>query len=54
MAEAAIKADHHVFVQELHGLNPVGVRRMQVACKLAARKGAGLVFGLQARRRCDS
>ena len=32
-AEAAIKAGKHVFVEKPHGIDPVGVRRMQAACR---------------------
>ena len=48
-AEAAIKAGKHVFVEKPHGIDPVGVRRMQAACDLAEKKGLSLVSGLQSR-----
>ncbi len=48
-AEAAIKAGKHVFVEKPHGIDPVGVRRMQAACDLAKQKGLSLVSGLQSR-----
>ena len=37
-AEAAIKAGKHVFVEKPHGIDPVGVRRMEAACELAKQK----------------
>ena len=48
-AEAAINAGRHVFVEKPHGIDPVGVRRMQAACDLAKRKGLSLLSGLQSR-----
>lgn len=48
-AEAAIKAGKHVFVEKPHGIDPVGVRRMQAACDLARKKGISIVSGLQSR-----
>ena len=48
-AEAAIRAGKHVFVEKPHGIDPVGVRRMQAACDLAKEKGLSLVSGLQSR-----
>lgn len=48
-AEAAIKSGKHVFVEKPHGIDPVGVRRMENACKLAKEKGLSLVSGLQSR-----
>lgn len=48
-AEAAIKAGKHVFVEKPHGIDPVGVRRMQAACELAKQKGLSIVSGLQSR-----
>jgi len=48
-AEAAIKAGKHVFVEKPHGIDPVGVRRMQAACDLAKQKGLSIVSGLQSR-----
>jgi predicted dehydrogenase len=48
-AEAAIKAGKHVFVEKPHGIDPVGVRRMQAACELARVKNLSLLSGLQSR-----
>ncbi len=48
-SEAAVKAGKHVFVEKPHGIDPVGVRRMQAACDLAKEKGVSLVSGLQSR-----
>ena len=48
-SEAAIKAGKHVFVEKPHGIDPVGVRRMEAACELARQKGLSLVSGLQSR-----
>jgi myo-inositol 2-dehydrogenase/D-chiro-inositol 1-dehydrogenase len=48
-AEAAIRAGKHVFVEKPHGIDPVGVKRMQAACDLAKEKGLSLVSGLQSR-----
>ncbi|NQU47454.1 MAG: Gfo/Idh/MocA family oxidoreductase [Planctomycetes bacterium] len=48
-AEAAIKAGKHVFVEKPHGIDPVGVRRMQAVCDLAKEKGLSLLSGLQSR-----
>ncbi|MBC8328257.1 MAG: Gfo/Idh/MocA family oxidoreductase [Planctomycetes bacterium] len=48
-AEAAIRAGKHVFVEKPHGIDPVGVRRMQAACDLAEEKGLSLLSGLQSR-----
>ncbi|MFG0252773.1 MAG: Gfo/Idh/MocA family protein [Phycisphaerales bacterium JB038] len=48
-SEAAIRAGKHVFVEKPHGIDPVGVRRMQAACDLAAEKGLSIVSGLQSR-----
>lgn len=48
-AEEAIKAGKHVFVEKPHGIDPVGVRRMQAACDLAKEKGRSIVSGLQSR-----
>jgi predicted dehydrogenase len=48
-SEAAIKAGKHVFVEKPHGIDPVGVRRMQAACDLAKQKGLSIVSGLQSR-----
>lgn len=48
-AEAAIRAGKHVFVEKPHGIDPVGVRRMQAACDLARKKGVSLLSGLQSR-----
>ncbi|MAG57997.1 MAG: oxidoreductase [Planctomycetes bacterium] len=48
-AEAAIRSGKHVFVEKPHGIDPVGVRRMQAACDLAKKKGLSIVSGLQSR-----
>jgi predicted dehydrogenase len=48
-AEAAIRAGRHVFVEKPHGIDPVGVRRMQAVCDLARKKGLSIVSGLQSR-----
>ena len=48
-AEAAIKAGKHVFVEKPHGIDPVGVRRMEAAARLAEKKGLSLVSGLHSR-----
>lgn len=48
-AEAAIRAGKHVFVEKPHGIDPVGVRRMQAACDLAKQKGLSIVSGLHSR-----
>ena len=48
-AEAAIKAGKHVFVEKPHGIDPIGVRRMQAVCDLANTKGLSIMSGLQSR-----
>jgi len=48
-SEAAVKAGKHVFVEKPHGIDPVGVRRMQAVCELAREKGVSNVSGLQSR-----
>ena len=48
-SEAAIKAGKHVFVEKPHGIDPVGVRRIESVCKLAKQKGLSIVSGLQSR-----
>jgi predicted dehydrogenase len=48
-SEAAIKAGKHVFVEKPHGIDPVGVRRMQAVCDQAREKGLSIVSGLQSR-----
>lgn len=48
-SEAAVKAGKHVFVEKPHGIDPVGVRRMQAVCDLAKEKGLSLVSGLHSR-----
>ncbi|NOX57118.1 MAG: Gfo/Idh/MocA family oxidoreductase, partial [Planctomycetes bacterium] len=48
-AEAAIQAGKHVFVEKPHGIDPVGVRRMEAVCKLAKEKGLSIVSGLHSR-----
>ncbi len=47
--EAAIKAGKHVFVEKPHAIDPVGVRRIAAACKMAEEKGLSVVSGLQSR-----
>jgi predicted dehydrogenase len=46
---AAVRAGKHVFVEKPHGIDPAGVRLMQQACDLAARKGLSIVSGLHSR-----
>lgn len=48
-SEAAIRAGRHVFVEKPHGIDPLGVRRMQAVCELAKQKGLSIVSGLQSR-----
>ena len=48
-AEAALRAGKHVFVEKPHGIDPVGVRRMQAAADLAKQKNLSLLSGLQSR-----
>ena len=48
-AEAALRAGKHVFVEKPHGIDPVGVRRMQAAADLAKEKNLSLLSGLQSR-----
>lgn len=48
-AEAAIQAGKHVFVEKPHGIDPVGVRRMEGVCELANKKGLSILSGLQSR-----
>ena len=48
-AEAALRAGKHVFVEKPHGIDPVGVRRMQAAADLAKAKNLSLLSGLQSR-----
>ena len=48
-AEAGIRSGKHVFVEKPHGIDPVGVRRMQAACDLAKQKNLSLLSGLQSR-----
>jgi predicted dehydrogenase len=48
-AEAAIKAGKHVFVEKPHGIDPVGVRRMEAACAVAREKKLSILSGLQSR-----
>jgi myo-inositol 2-dehydrogenase / D-chiro-inositol 1-dehydrogenase len=48
-AEAALRAGKHVFVEKPHGIDPVGVRRMQAAAALAKEKNLSLLSGLQSR-----
>ncbi len=47
--EAAINAGKHVFVEKPHGIDPVGVRRIQKVCQLAAEKKLSILSGLQSR-----
>ena len=47
--EAAIQAGRHVFVEKPHAIDPVGIRRMEAACQLAAEKGLSVMSGLQSR-----
>ncbi|MFV1964943.1 MAG: Gfo/Idh/MocA family oxidoreductase [Pirellulaceae bacterium] len=48
-SEAAITAGKHVFVEKPHGVDPVGVRRIQAVCETANKKGLSIVSGLQSR-----
>jgi predicted dehydrogenase len=48
-AEAAVKAGKHVFVEKPHGIDPVGVRRMEAVCNLARTKNLIIVSGLHSR-----
>jgi len=48
-AEAALRSGKHVFVEKPHGIDPVGVRRMQAAALLAKQKNLSLLSGLQSR-----
>jgi predicted dehydrogenase len=48
-AEAGIRAGKHVFVEKPHGIDPVGVRRMQAVADLAKQKNLSLLSGLQSR-----
>ncbi len=48
-AEAAIKANKHVFVEKPHGIDPVGVHRIKATTELAEKKGLSIVSGLQSR-----
>ncbi len=48
-AEAALRAGKHVFVEKPHGIDPVGVRRMQAAADLAKQKNLSLLSGLHSR-----
>lgn len=48
-AEAAIRADKHVFVEKPHGIDPEGVHRMRRVCELARQKKRSIVSGLQSR-----
>ena len=48
-AEAGLRAGKHVFVEKPHGIDPVGVRRMQAAADLAKQKNLSLLSGLQSR-----
>ncbi len=48
-AEAALRAGKHVFVEKPHGIDAVGVRRMQAAAALAKQKNLSLLSGLQSR-----
>jgi len=48
-AEAAIKADKHVFVEKPHGIDALGVHRMKAVCELAKDKNLSILSGLQSR-----
>jgi len=48
-AEAAIRAGKHVFVEKPHGIDPVGVRRMEAVCSLAKDRKLSILSGLQSR-----
>jgi myo-inositol 2-dehydrogenase / D-chiro-inositol 1-dehydrogenase len=48
-AKAAIEAGKHVFVEKPHAIDPVGVRLLDSACKLAAEKRLSILSGLQSR-----
>ena len=47
--EAAIQAGKHVFVEKPHAIDPNGIRRLEIACKLAKEKGLCIMSGLQSR-----
>ena len=46
---AAIAAGKHVFVEKPHAIDPLGVKQVRAACKLAEQKGLSVVSGLQSR-----
>ena len=48
-AEAAIRAGKHVFVEKPHGIDPVGVRRMEAVGSLAKERKLSILSGLQSR-----
>jgi predicted dehydrogenase len=47
--QAAVEAGKHVFVEKPHAVDPVGVRQVAAACKLAKEKGLSVMSGLQSR-----
>ncbi|MDZ7618839.1 MAG: Gfo/Idh/MocA family oxidoreductase, partial [Patescibacteria group bacterium] len=46
---AAIEAGRHVFVEKPHAIDPVGIRVLTGACKLAREKKLAVLSGLQSR-----
>ena len=46
---AAIQAGKHVFVEKPHAIDPLGVKMVRAACKLAEEKKLSVVSGLQSR-----
>lgn len=48
-AMAALQAGKHVFVEKPHGIDPAGIKLMQLAAEVAKEKGLCLVSGLQSR-----
>jgi predicted dehydrogenase len=47
--KAAIEAGRHVFVEKPHAIDPLGVKTVLAACKLARQKKLSVVSGLQSR-----